>query len=287
MYLQDKIIIMGYIKTTSKEKSEYINLYYQDYGKGQPVVLVHGWPLSNAMFEYQKQAIVEAGYRCISYDRRGFGSSDRPWSGYDYDTMAQDLNDLITKLHLDDVILVGFSMGGGELGRYVGNYGTDKLSKLVFLSSVAPFMMKTDDNPDGVPEKTLNGFKDAIRNDRLGFLDDFGKNFVNYDDNKDKVSSSQLHYNWGIAAGASPKATLDCIDAFGKTDLRGDLKKIDIPTLFVHGDADQVVPIDPTAKQGHKIVKDSKLEIIKDAPHGCVFTHTDEVNKILLNFFAS
>nr|WP_203296663.1 alpha/beta hydrolase [Luteirhabdus pelagi] len=275
---------MRHFNTTSKERNEYINLYYEDYGAGQPVILIHGWPLSSAMWEYQKQAIVEAGFRCISYDRRGFGKSDKPWNGYDYDCMAQDLNDLITALHLDEVILIGFSMGGGEVARYIGNYGTSKLSKVVFLSSIAPFMLKTDDNPDGVPAETFEEFKDAIKNDRLGFLDDFGKNFVNYDENEDCISKAQLHYNWTIAAGASPKGTLDCIDAFGKTDLREDLNKIDIPTLFVHGDADQVVPIKPTAKQGHSIVKDSELQIIKGAPHGCVFTHANDVNEILLTF---
>lgn len=278
---------MSYIKTTSKEKSNPIHLYYEDYGEGQPVVLVHGWPLSGAMFEYQKEAIVNAGFRCITYDRRGFGKSDQPWNGYDYDTMATDLNDLINSLSLKDVILVGFSMGGGELGRYVGNFGTAHLSKIVFLSSIAPFMLKTDDNPDGVSSETFEEFKEAIRKDRAGFMDDFGKNFVNYEDNKDKVSAKQLHFCWSIAMGASPKGTLDCIDAFGKTDLREDLKKIDIPCLFIHGDKDEVVPIAPTAKQGHKIVKNSLLKVIKGAPHGCVFTHTEEVNSILLDFFNS
>ncbi len=278
---------MSYIKTSSKEKSNYINLYYEDHGSGQPVVLIHGWPLSGKMFEYQKEAIIDAGFRCITYDRRGFGKSDRPWSGYDYDTMARDLNDLIDQLNLRDVILVGFSMGGGELGRYVGKYGTEKLSKMVFLSSIAPFMLKTDDNPDGAPEEVFEGFKEELRKDRLGFLDGFGDDFVNYEDNKDRISEKQLHFNWTIAADALPKATIDCVDAFGKTDLRDDLAQIDIPTLFIHGDADEVVPIDPTAKQGHKIVKNSILEIIKGAPHGCVFTHTKEVNTLLLDFFKS
>lgn len=276
---------MGYIQTTSKEGTDFINIYYEDFGKGQPVVLIHGWPLSGAMWEYQKQAIVNSGYRCITYDRRGFGKSDQPWDGYSYDTLAQDLNDLIKSLHLEDVILVGFSMGGGEVGRYVGKYGTSKLSKLVFLSSIAPFMLKTDDNLEGVPEKALEELKDAVKTDRLGFLDSFGKKFVNYEDYKDKISEEQVHYNWIIAAGASPKGTLDCIDSFGKTDLRADLKKIDIPTLFIHGDADQIVPITPTAKQGHKIVKNSRLEVIKDAPHGCIFTHVEKINKFLLDFF--
>lgn len=275
---------MPYLKTSSKENNQNIQLYYQDYGSGQPVVLIHGWPLSNAMWEYQKQAIVEAGFRCVSYDRRGFGKSDQPWDGYNYDTMAGDLNDLINTLDLTEVILVGFSMGGGELGRYVGRFGTEKIAKMVFLSSIAPFMLKTESNPDGVPSETFEEFKGAIKNDRLGFLNDFGENFVNYDENKEKISEQQLHYNWTIAAGASPKGTLDCIDAFGKTDLREDLKKIDVPTLFIHGDEDKVVPIDPTAKQGHKLVSGSELHVIKGAPHGCTFTHTDEVNETLLNF---
>ncbi len=278
---------MTKFKTTSKEKNTEIELYYEDYGEGQPVILVHGWPLSSSMWEYQIEEIVNAGFRCISYDRRGFGKSDKPWNGYDYKTMAKDLNDLITFLKLDKVILVGFSMGGGELGKYVGDYGTSKIAKLVFLSSIAPFMMKTEDNPDGVEEKVLDGFKKKLREDRLGFLDGFGEDFVNHKDNKDKISDKQIHFNWNIAAGASPKATIDCVDAFGKTDLREDLKKIDVPTLFIHGDEDNVVPPKPTAEQGHRIVKNSKLEIIKGAPHGCVFTHTKEVNKILLDFFKS
>ena len=275
---------MGYLKTSSKKRNEYINLYYEDYGKGQPVILIHGWPLSSAMWEYQKQEIVEAGFRCISYDRRGFGKSDHPWNGYDYDCMAQDLHDIINHLSLSDVILVGFSMGGGEVARYVGTYGTDNLSKLVFISSIAPFMLKTDDNTDGVPEETLEEFKKAIKIDRCDFLDKFGRNFINYDDNKHLIGKEQLQYNFNIAAGASPKATLDCIDAFGKTDLRADLKKIDIPTLFIHGDKDEIVPMKPTTDQGAKIVANSERKIIQDAPHGCVFTHTEHVNKFLLDF---
>ena len=278
---------MPYIKKSSKEQDKNINLYYEDYGKGKPVILIHGWPLSSAMWEQQKWAIVEAGFRCIAYDRRGFGKSDFPWDGYDYDTMAKDLNDLITELNLNDVSLVGFSMGGGEIGRYVGKYGTDKLSKLVFLSSIAPFMMKTEDNPEGVPEEVFEGFKDELENDRLDFLKGFGKDFVNYEDNKDKISEALLHYTWNIAAHASPKGTIDCVNAFGKTDLRQDLKKIDIPTLFMHGDADEVVPIEPTAKQGHKMVPESRLHIIEGAPHGCFLTHKDEVNKTLLEFLKS
>lgn len=275
---------MAFIETTSMEKGRPVSLYYEDYGEGKPVILIHGWPLSSAMWEQQRWAIVEAGYRCIAYDRRGFGLSDRPWDGYDYDTMSQDLKDFIDHLDLNDVTLVGFSMGGGELARYVGKFGTNKLSKLIFLSSIAPYMMKTDDNPNGVPEEDLDSIKEGLETDRVKFIEDFGTGFFNYEDNKDTVSEQLLHYNWGIASGASPKGTIDCVNAFGKTDLREDVKKIDIPTLFIHGDADNIVPITPSAKQGHELVKNSKLEIIENAPHGCFVTHKKEVNKLILDF---
>ncbi|WP_442846325.1 alpha/beta fold hydrolase [Leeuwenhoekiella sp. H156] len=275
---------MSYFKTSSIENRENIKLYYEDYGTGDPVILIHGWPLSAQMWEYQTQVLVEAGHRVIAYDRRGFGRSDKPWSGYDYDTLAKDLNDLITGLDLENVTIVGFSMGGGEVSRYIGNYGTSKLKKAALVSSVAAFMLKTDDNPDGVPQETFDGFKAAVRKDRLSFLKDFGNNFVNYDDNKDKISEAQVHFNWSIAAGASPKGTLDCITSFGTTDFRADLEKFDIPTLIIHGDADQVVPIKPSGEQAASIVKGSRYEVIKGAPHGLVFTHTEEVNKILIDF---
>jgi len=275
---------MPYFKGQKSKESADVNIYYEDYGSGQPVILVHGWPLSGTMFEYQIPAIVDAGFRCITYDRRGFGKSDHTWDGHNYDTLSGDLHKLIDYLDLENVILLGFSMGGGELARFVGKYGTKKLAKLIFLSSIAPFMLKTDDNPDGVPEEAFEGFKKDMRSDRLGFLNEFGKGFVNYEDNKNRISEGQLHYNWNVAAGAMPKATIDCVDAFGKTDLRNDLKCIDIPTMFIHGDQDQTVPKEPTAEQGHKIVKDSILHIIKGAPHGCTFTHKDEVNKLILDF---
>jgi len=275
---------MSYLNTSSSENGEPIQLYYQQYGKGQPVILIHGWPLSYQMWEYQIPEIVDAGFQVIAYDRRGFGKSSKPYSGYDYDTLAKDLNDLITDLNLDNAILAGFSMGGGEVARYVGNYGTEKLAKAALISSVVPMMLKTDDNENGVPEKVFTEFKDNIKNDRLAFLKEFGNNFVNYKDNKDRISEAQIHFNWNIAAHASPKATLDCIDSFGKTDFREDCKKFDIPTLIVHGDADDVVPMATSGKAASKIIENSTLEVIKDAPHGLPFTHTKEFNKILLDF---
>ncbi len=278
---------MSYLNTSSSENGEPIQLFFEQYGEGQPVILIHGWPLSHQMWEYQIQTIVDAGYQVVAYDRRGFGKSSKPYYGYDYDTLAKDLNDLIEELGLKDVILTGFSMGGGEVARYIGTYGTDKVAKAALISSVAPFMLKTSDNPDGVPEETFENFKKNIKEDRLAFLKEFGDTFVNYKDNKKNISEAQIHFNWSIAAGASPKATLDCIDSFGKTDFREDCKKFDVPTLIVHGDADQVVPIETAGQAASKIIKDSTYQIIKGAPHGLVFTHTEEFNTIFLDFLKS
>ncbi|MDP5077678.1 MAG: alpha/beta hydrolase [Nonlabens sp.] len=275
---------MPYLKINGTELSKNVEIYYEDHGKGDPVILVHGWPLSTAMWEYQVPALIEAGKRVIVYDRRGFGKSSQPYSGYDYKTMAADLNELIQHLNLTNVSLVGFSMGGGELAKYVGSYGTDNLSKLVFVSSIAPFMLKTADNPDGVPDDVLKDMENNVKNNRAGFLAEFGKGFVNYESNKDKVSQGQLDYNFNVAAGASPKGTLDCINAFGRTDMRDDLKKVDVPTLFIHGTKDEVVPSKPTSQQGHELVKGSKLEMIDGAPHGLTFTHVAELNKVLVDF---
>jgi peroxiredoxin len=275
---------MPYLKINATESSKNVEIYYEDHGKGDPVILVHGWPLSTAMWEYQVPALIEAGKRVIVFDRRGFGKSSQPYSGYDYKTMAADLNELIQHLNLTNVSLVGFSMGGGELAKYVGSYGTDNLSKLVFVSSIAPYMLKAADNPDGVPDDVLKDMENNVKNNRAGFLAEFGKGFVNYESNKDKVSQGQLDYNFNVAAGASPKGTLDCINAFGRTDMRDDLKKVDVPTLFIHGTKDEVVPSKPTSQQGHELVKGSKLEMIDGAPHGLTFTHAAELNKVLVDF---
>src|SRR5690606_18705668 len=212
--------VMSCFKTKTYEHNENVCLYYEDYGEGQPIILIHGWPLSHKMWEYQIAELVAAGYRVIAYDRRGFGQSDRPWNGYDYDTLASDLNDLIGHLELKDVILIGFSMGGGEVARYIGIYGTQKISKAVLIGAVTPFLLKTDDNPDGVDADVFEGMKEGISKDRPGFFREFGKNFMNYDQNKDRISEAQLDFNWNIACHASPKGTLDCVDSFGKTDFR-------------------------------------------------------------------
>ncbi len=275
---------MPYLDRTTGTDLSDIKIYYEDYGTGKPIILIHGWPLSGAMWEYQVPVLIDAGYRVITYDRRGFGKSSRPYTGFDYSTMSHDLHELILKLELEGVTLVGFSMGGGEIAKYVDKYGTSNLSKLIFISSIAPYMLKTDDNADGVPASVFEDMKTAVKEDRSGFLKGFGENFVNYEQNIERVSDGQLDYNFNIAAAASPKGTLDCIDAFGTTDLRDPMKTIDVPTLFIHGDADEIVPLKPTSEAGHKLVKDSDLKIIKDAPHGLYLTHKEKLHQHLLEF---
>ncbi|HKJ48836.1 MAG TPA: alpha/beta hydrolase [Christiangramia sp.] len=278
---------MSFIKTTSKEKGKNINLFYEDYGEGKPVILIHGWPLSHRMWEYQINEIVEAGFRCIAYDRRGFGDSDKPWTNYDYDSLANDLNDVITELGLSEVTIIGFSMGGGEVARYIGKYGTANISKAALISAVPPFMLKTDDNPDGLEKETFEVFKKEIKKDRPAFLKGFGKQFVNFDKVGDRISEEMADYYWAVACKASPNATLECVDSFGYTDFRKDLEKFDVPTLVVHGDADQIVPIEISGKKSADMIPNSEYHVIEEAPHGLVLTHTAEFNNILLDFLKS
>lgn len=275
---------MNELNTTSLEKSKAIKLAYSDYGSGQPIILIHGWPLNRVMWEYQVETLVDSGYRVISYDRRGFGESSKPWEGYDYDSLAIDLKDIIEALKLENIILVGFSMGGGEVARFIGNYGTSSIAKAVLVSSVTPFMLKTENN-DAVDASVFEGMKKGISEDRPQFFKDFGKNFYNYDSFKgERISEAMLQLTWNLALQGSRKATLDCIDSFGKTDFRDDCKNFDIPTLIVHGDGDQIVPLEVSAKKAKALISNSKLEVIKGAPHGLMVTHHKEFNSILLDF---
>jgi len=275
---------MNTFNTSSLEKTKAIKLAYTDYGSGQPVVLIHGWPLSKAMWEYQIEFLVQAGYRVIAYDRRGFGESSKPWNGYDYDTLAKDLKDLIETLRLKDVILVGFSMGGGEVARYIGTYGSSAVAKAVLVSAITPFMLKTDTN-DAVDASVFDGMKEGISKDRPQFFKDFGKNFYNYDDLKGKgISEGFLEFNWSLAMQASRKGTLDCVDSFGKTDFREDCKAFDIPTLIVHGDADRIVPMEVSANHAVELIPEAELKVIKNGPHGLMVTHSQELNTLLLDF---
>jgi pimeloyl-ACP methyl ester carboxylesterase len=275
--------------TVGEENGAPIELYYEDRGSGRPVVLVHGWPLSGRSWENQVPALVEAGYRVITYDRRGFGASSQTWDGYDYDTFVSDLHHLIEHLDLVDATLVGFSMGGGEVARYIGTYGgSERVTRAVFASAIPPFLYKSAEHPEGaIDAATLSAFHDGIRTDRVAFTDGFVTNFFNVRGRTDLVSQQVHDYNQAIAAFASPKGTLDCTTAFTKTDFRGDLARFTLPTLIIHGDADAIVPIDSAGKLSAELIPNSKLVVLKDAPHGCNVTHADEFNAELLAFLRS
>ncbi|GAA2484006.1 alpha/beta fold hydrolase [Winogradskya humida] len=264
-----------------------VELYYEDFGTGDPVVLIHGWPLSGRSWEAQIPALIAAGKRVITYDRRGFGKSSQPWDGYDYDTFAADLDALLRHLDLTGVTLVGFSMGGGEVARYLGNYGSDRIAKAVFAGAVPPYLHKGPENPDGaLDDATIKGFQDGINQDRIAFVDGFATNFFTAGSTL-KVSDAQVRYAQELAHVASAKGTLDCVAAFGTTDFRGDLQKISIPTLVIHGDSDAVVPFENSGKITAEIVAGAKVHVIKDGPHGINASHPGEFNEALIGFLNS
>jgi non-heme chloroperoxidase len=270
--------------TVGQENSGNIDLYYEDLGSGKPVVLIHGWPLSGASWEKQTAVLLDAGHRVITYDRRGFGRSSQPSTGYNYDTFAEDLHKLVTKLNLRDFALVGFSMGGGEVARYLGTYGSQGVTKAVFIASVPPFLLKTADNPEGLDGSVFEGIKKAIVADRPAFLSAFLANFYNVDVLGGKCISDQVvQANWNVGVGASPKGTLDCVPAWG-TDFRKDLPRINVPTLVIHGDADRILPIAASGTRTHKAVKGARLVVVEGGPHGLTWTHAETVNRELLNF---
>ena len=271
--------------TVGEENGAPIELYYEDHGTGKPVVLIHGWPLSGRSWERQVPALMAAGFRVITYDRRGFGASSQPWTGYDYDTFAADLHALITRLDLHDATLVGFSMGGGEVARYVGTYGTERVRKAVFAGAVPPYLYKAPDNPEGaLDDATVTQFQNGVKADRLAFLEGFTHLFFTAGDRTDLVSEPMRLYARDIAAFASPKGTLDCIAAFSYTDFRGDLAKFDIPTLIIHGDADGIVPFAASGKRTHESIPGSQLALIPGGPHGLNVTHAEPFNAVLLAF---
>jgi pimeloyl-ACP methyl ester carboxylesterase len=274
---------MPYVTATATPSTE---IYYEDIGSGAPVVLIHGWPLSQAMWEGQINALVAAGYRCVSYDRRGFGRSGRPTGGYDYDTFASDLNDVLTAIDLREVTLAGFSMGGGEVARYIGRYGTDRVRKAMLIAAVPPFLLQTPDNPAGVPGTVFEEMLAGVTQDRVAFLESFMKNFFNWTPGSGTPSDDVVAFAKSIAWSASPLGTQQCIVAFGKTDFRADLKKFDVPTLVVHGDRDQIVPVEVSGKLSAQLIAGARLEVVKGAPHGLNATHGGELNRLMLDFIA-
>ena len=274
---------MPYI-TVGKENRTNIDIYYEDHGSGKPIILIHGYPLSGASWEKQMPVLLNAGYRVITYDRRGFGKSSQPTAGYNYDTFAADLREVITQLKLQDVTLVGFSMGGGEIARYFGKYGSKDMSKAVFIGAVPPFLLKTADNPEGVDGSVFEGIKKAVAADRYAFFTEFFKNFYNTDLYLGKrVSDDVVRASWNVAAGSSATASLACVPTWLE-DFRENLKRVDVPTLVIHGDDDRIVPLSAAGQRTAKLVKGAKLVVIKGGPHCITWTHADEVNTALLNF---
>jgi non-heme chloroperoxidase len=274
---------MPYVNV-GKENSSDIELYYEDHGSGHAVVLIHGYPLSGASWEKQISVLLAAGHRVITYDRRGFGKSSQPTAGYNYDTFAEDLHKLVTQLKLRDFALVGFSMGGGEVARYLGKYGSKGVSKAVFIGAVPPFLLKTPDNPEGVDGTVFEGIQKAIVADRYAFFTEFFKNFYNTDLFLGKrVSEQAVQASWNIAAGASATASLACVPTWHE-NFRKDLKRVDVPTLVIHGDADRIVPISASGLRTAKLIKGARLFVVKDGPHCITWTHADEVNRELVDF---
>lgn len=268
------------------ENSTSIELYYEDHGSGSPVVLIHGWPLSGASWEKQTAALLAAGHRVITYDRRGFGRSSKTGVGFNYDTFAADLDTVLTTLKLDKVDLVGFSMGSGEVSRYIGKYGTGRVRKAVLIGTLGPYLVKAADNPEGVDRSVFDGIKTAIKADRPTFLHQFLHNFYNYDVLGGKrVSERVLEDNFNVAVGASAIGTLACVDAWIE-DFRKDLERNDVPTLILHGDADRILPPDATSRRQVKLIRNARLVELKDGPHGVLWTHAEEINKELVSFLA-
>jgi non-heme chloroperoxidase len=256
-------------------------------GNGRAVVLIHGWPLSGESWSEQLAPLTEAGSRVITYDRRGFGRSDKPNKGYDYDTLTEDLHTLLEELDLSDVTLVGFSMGGGEVARYFTKYGTERVHSAVFAAAVPPYLLKSDDNPDGpLTEDMAGGWEQAINDDLGGFYDEFITNFFSANGEL-KVSEVQRQQARALCDQADKGAVLGCMEAFGTTDFRGDLPNVTVPTLVIHGDADGTVPFEGSGKRTHEAIAGSKLHVIAGGPHGCNVSHADEFNRQLVEFLSA
>ncbi len=274
---------MPFIKSFSNV-SEPVNIYYEDAGKGKNVVFIHGWPLSGSMWEYQVTTLIKHGIRCITYDRRGFGKSDYPATGYDYNTLAGDLKAIIEGLDLQDVTLAGFSMGGGEIAKYFSLFGGERVKKVVLISAVVPYMLQTEDNPAGVPQEVFDKMAKAMTEDRPTFLEGFNKDFYGVDLLNHPVTEAYLANAGNKAMESSPIATIECAKAFATTDFREDVVKINVPTLIIHGKADKTVPIAATGDQSAKLINGATYFIYENAPHGLWFTEKETLNNDLIEF---
>ncbi|HEX5568423.1 MAG TPA: alpha/beta hydrolase [Streptomyces sp.] len=270
--------------TVGRENSTDIKLYYEDHGTGRPVVLIHGYPLDGQSWEKQIPVLLEAGHRVITYDRRGFGRSSRPTTGYDYDTFTTDLDALLAQLDLRDAVLAGFSMGTGEVGRYLGTRGSARIARAAFLAPLQPFLLKTDDNPTGVDGSVFDGIVAAATEDRYAYFTEFYSNFYNTDENLGtRLSQEALRASWNTAAGSSFHASVACVSTW-TTDFRPDIPRIDVPALILQGTADRVLPIDATGRAFHRMLPEAEYVEIEGAPHGMLWTHAQEVNEALLAF---
>jgi len=270
---------MPFIETQDKT-----TLFYNDWGSGRPVVLIHGWPLDSDMWEYQSVFLASQGLRVIAYDRRGFGRSSQPWNGYDYDTLADDLKAVLDKLDLQDVTLVGFSMGGGEVARYMGRHGEARVARAVLVSAVTPYLLQTADNPDGVPRATFDEMAAGLQKDRPHFLATFGKQFFGAGLLNFTVTNEILQWASMMALLGSPRATLECVRAFSETDFRGDMGAFKVPTLIIHGESDATVPADKSGRVAAAMIQGAELKIYAGAPHALMFTEKDRLNQDLLGF---
>ncbi|MGF2414903.1 alpha/beta fold hydrolase [Ferruginibacter sp.] len=274
---------MPYISSCQNNEKP-VQIYYEDIGKGKPVVFIHGWPLSGSMWEYQITQLPQHDLRCITYDRRGFGKSDRPFCGYDYNTLASDLKALLDELNLNEVTLVGFSMGGGEIAKYFSLYGDARIAKVVFISAVVPFLLQTADNPDGVPQEHFDKNQQAMMDDRPTFLEVFNRDFYGESLLNQPVSEAYLANSLTKAMDASPIATIECAKSFSSTDFRKDILKINVPTLIIHGDKDKTVPIKLTGERTAQAITGSIFKVYEGAPHGLWFTQKEKLNEDLIDF---
>lgn len=291
---------MPYIKTNDTRFGEEVNIFVQDVSGSSSgslltgssatdstrptLVFIHGWPLSHESWENQVHYFASQGYRCVAYDRRGFGKSSKPWGGYDYDTFADDLKAVIDELKLNNVVLIGFSMGGGEVARYFSRHGGANVSKAVLISAVTPFLLQTDDNPDGVPQDTFDSMTEDMKKDRFAFFETFSKQFYGVNLLSHPVSQAQLNRDFMLASLSLPKAMLDSAQAFATTDFRDEMRSITVPTLIIHGDADKTVPIEASGEKSHDLLTQAEYRVYEGEPHGLTVTAKDQVNEDLLNF---